>query len=387
MPHRLELPVSVAGTVQGGVAAGYEPVAEVFLRLLAADADYAAQVAVYRRGDLVADLWGGPDMGADSLLPVASSTKGAAYVCAAVLTEAGDLQLDRAVASYWPAFAAAGKADTTVRQLLSHQAGLVGVDGGFHLRDLHEDRVLAARLAGQRPYWRPGTAHGYHGLTMGALVGELVYRITGETLQTFYAARIRDPRGVDFFVGLPETHEHRFVPLRADADSGPDDPVNAGCLAGVASAVPVADRIEVHNSREFRAAGPASSGGVASARGLALLYASCISPVGSQRPLLTAETVAEWAQIHSTGHDLVMRRPSRFGLGFQLPGEDQPYLSARAFGHSGAGGSWAFADPRTEIAFGYTRRHVAYDGDDSGALARTVQACAVMEAVEEPKNR
>jgi CubicO group peptidase (beta-lactamase class C family) len=366
--------------LQGCAAAGFEPVAGVFRGLLSADAGYAGQVAVYHGGELVVDLWGGPALGPDSLLPVASSTKGAAYVCAAVLAEAGDLRLDRPVASYWPGFAAAGKAETTVRQLLSHRAGLVGVDGGFTLADLHEDRVLAARLARQRPYWRPGTAHGYHGLTMGALVGELVHRITGQTLQAFYTTQIRRPRGVDFFVGLPETHEHRFVPLTAPADAGRDDPVDAGSLTGVASAVPVADRIAVHNSRAFRAAGPASSGGVASARGLALLYASCISQVGSRRPLLAPDTVAEWAQIHSTGHDLVMRRPSRFGLGFQLPGEDQPYLSARAFGHNGSGGSWGFADPRTGIAFGYTRRRVAHDGDDSGTLARTAQACAVPAA-------
>ena len=370
----------IAGTVQGRVECGFEPVADAFRELAAVDVEYAGQVAVHHGGRLVVDLWAGPEISADSLLPVASSTKGAAYVCAAVLAQAGVLHLDRTVAFYWPAFAAAGKAETTVRQLLSHRAGLVGVDGGFELADLYDDGVLAARLERQRPYWRPGTAHGYHGLTMGALVSELVFRTTGQSLRAFYAAEIRDPRKIDFFVGLPEAHEYRFLPLLPSAEPDRDAPVDAGSLAGVASAVPVADPVAVHNSREFRAAGPASSGGVASARGLARLYASCISGVGSQRPLLSADTVAEWAQLHSAGHDLVLRRPSRFGLGFQVPGEDQAYLSARAFGHSGSGGSWGFADPRTGIAFGYTRRHVSKDGDDSGTLARAAQACTAATA-------
>ncbi|SDS54948.1 CubicO group peptidase, beta-lactamase class C family [Actinoplanes derwentensis] len=371
-----------AGVVRGMVAPGYEAVARVFAELLASNSDYAAQVAVHRHGIRVVDLWCGAGMDSDSLLPIASCTKGSAYVCAAVLAQAGELGLDRAVAAYWPAFAAEGKGDTTVRQLLAHQAGLVGVDGGFQLDDLYDDRVLAARLAMQRPYWRPGIAHGYHGFTIGAMVGELVYRMTGQTLHAFYETRIRRPRGIDLFVGLPEELDHRFVPLIAPPELGSDDRVTAGSLRGVASTVPIADRIQVHNSREFRAAGPASSGGTASARGLALLYASCLGSVGVQPPVITNKTAAEWAQIHSTGHDLVMGRPSRFGLGFQLPDEERPYLSARTFGHDGGGGCWGFADPRTGTAFGYTRRNVVSDGDEAGSLARVVQECALNTSEE-----
>ncbi|BEL03015.1 serine hydrolase domain-containing protein [Actinoplanes sichuanensis] len=381
MTDRLEGVANGAGVVRGAVARGYEAVATAFAELPASNPDYAAQIAVYSSGIRVVDLWCGAGMDADSLLPIASCTKGAAYVCAAVLAQAGELDLDRTVGTYWPEFVAEGKADTTVRQLLSHQAGLVGLEEGFRLVDLYDDRLLAARLALQRPYWRPGSAHGYHGFTIGALVGELVYRITGQTLQAFYDTRIRRPRGIDLFVGLPEALDHRFVPLITPPASGSDDRLTAGSLRGVASAVPVADPIQVHNSREFRAAGPASSGGTASARGLALLYASCLDPVGVQSPVITRATAVEWAQIHSTGHDLVMGRPSRFGLGFQLPGEERPYLSARTFGHDGGGGCWGFADPRTGTAFGYTRRNVVSDRDESGALARVVQECA-LEAKE-----
>lgn len=368
----------------GDAEEGFTQVKEVFASLAEADQDHDMQVAVYHCGRLVVDLWAGPEIRQDSLLNIASVGKAAAYVCAALLVQQGDLELDRAVAWYWPEFAVAGKQDVTVRQLLSHQAGLVGVDGGFTLDELHDDQAAAVRLASQRPFWRPGTAHGYHGFTIGPLIGELVRRITGSTLRDFHAAMVREPRSIDMFVGLPAEYEPRVLTLQSPVPSeqAGSDPVPAPApdsLAGLAFSVPVADRLGLVNARRFRAAGPVAMGVLASAHGIARMYASCLDAVDGLPALLTAKTLGEFAQIHSAGHDLTLACPSRYGLGFQLPGDAQPYLSARTFGHDGGGGSWGFADPSTRLAFGYVRRRMTSPGGlgvDAHSLARAARTCA-----------
>ena len=373
----------------GRAAAGFEAVREEFDRLRAAEPGYTAQVAVYHRGVLVADLWCGPEIGPGSLLAIASCTKGAAYLCAALLVQRGDLALDAPVAGYWPEFGAAGKGGITVRQLLSHRAGLIGVDGGFTLDDLHDDRALASRLAGQRPFWRPGAGHGYHGFTMGALVGELVRRISGEPLAEFYASEVRRPRDIDLFVGLPAAYEDRVLDLQppparppgsepAGSEPAGSESVVTG-LREIASAAVVGDPVAAHNTRRIGAAGPASSGGMASARGLARLYACCVSVVDGLTPLLTPETAAEFARPHSVGLDLVLGYRNRYGLGFQVPDDGMSYLSARAFGHDGGGGCWGFADPVAGVAFGYVRRRVTGPDDDGERLARAALRSAAAD--------
>ncbi len=157
-------------TVQGTVAEGFEGLREEFAAVLAEErpghAD--AQLAVFAGGRQVVDLWGGDEVTGTTLLNVFSSTKGAAYLVVALLAQDGVLDLDREVAYYWPEFGAEGKADLTLRELLAHRAGVVGADTGFTDEELTDDRVIAERLAGQRPYWRAGTAFGYHGLVIGA---------------------------------------------------------------------------------------------------------------------------------------------------------------------------------------------------------------------------
>jgi CubicO group peptidase (beta-lactamase class C family) len=144
--------------VQGTVAAGFEPVREEFAAILAADgAGLDAQVAAYHQGELVVDLWAGPETTRDSLLGIYSASKGVTHLIVALLVQDGVLDLDRTVASYWPEFAAEGKGGLTLQQLMEHRAGVVGVDGGFRLDELADDRAIAARLAGQRPFWEPGT--------------------------------------------------------------------------------------------------------------------------------------------------------------------------------------------------------------------------------------
>jgi CubicO group peptidase (beta-lactamase class C family) len=374
--------------MDGTVAAGYEGVREEFAKVVAGERDdYAGQLAAYVRGELVVDLWTGPDFTADTLTGVFSSTKGAAHLVVALLVQDGVLDPDQRVSHYWPEFAGAGKQDITLRELLAHRAGVVGADAGFSLEELADDRLIAARLASQRPYWRPGTAFGYHAYVIGALTGEVVRRATGRTIQELFEERVRAPYRLDFHLGLPEELEPRFattLPMlptpeqqaEIDADVTGDE-----SLAGIAFNDHRADAPELWefpNQRIVRAGGQASAGGVASARGLAGMYAAATTGLGGRSPLLKPDTMAEFAQIQSIGYDVVSRVHKAFGLGFSAVVEFYPFLGQGAFGHSGAAGSQALADPRSGLAYGYNRRRFAYPGgaapENDGLLRACVEA-------------
>ncbi|OII62220.1 EstA family serine hydrolase [Streptomyces sp. CC53] len=379
----------VPNEVRGVVAEGYEEVREAFATVVAQERpDHAGQLAAYVRGRKVVDLWAGPEtdgVDGDTLFGVFSSTKGAAHLVVALLVQDGVLELDRPVAAYWPEFGAGGKEGVTLRQVLAHQAGLIGVDTGFTPEELADDRALAARLAAHRPYWRPGAAFGYHALTIGALTGEVVFRTTGRTLQQVYEERIRAPYGLGFFLGLPEEQEHRFRSLlpmdptpeqQAELGAVPQGPATLEAISFNTHGEHPTDLEALPNSRLVRAKGPASVGGVASARGLAGMYAAAVGLLGGgHAPLLKADTVAEFGQVHAHGIDVVARTPAAFVLGFQDPTVRYPWLGAGSFGHSGAGGSQAFADPRAGLAYGYTRRRFAYPG---GAAPENVDLVAAV---------
>ncbi|MFJ4691475.1 serine hydrolase domain-containing protein [Streptomyces sp. NPDC088766] len=371
--------------IHGTVAAGFEAVRDEFAAFVAAErSDYEGQLCVYVHGRRVVDLWAGDGADADSLYGVFSSSKGAAHLVTALLVQEGTLELDRKVTYYWPEFASEGKGALTLRDLLAHRAGVVGTDSGFSRQELADDRQIAERLADQRPFWRPGTAFGYHALVIGALGGEVVRRATGRTLQEVYEERVRAPYGLDLFLGLPGAHEPRFRSTQAMAPAGeqralPVSPAEGPhTLAGIAfnrHAAEPTDLETLPNDPLVRAKGPASVGGVASARGLAAMYAAAISEVGGKAPLLKEDTAAEFAQFHSVGYDLVTRTHKSYGLGFQATADTwYPVLGAGAFGHSGAAGSQGFADPRSGIAYGYTRRRFAFPGGAAAENERFVAA-------------
>ncbi|MFE2581030.1 serine hydrolase domain-containing protein [Streptomyces sp. NPDC059378] len=375
--------------IHGTVADGFEAVRAEFAALVAGERpDYEGQLTAYVHGRLVVDLWAGAD--ADSLYGVYSSTKGAAHLVVALLVQEGTLELDRKVTYYWPEFGSEGKGSLTLRDLLAHRAGLVGTDTGFSAAELADDRLIAERLADQRPFWRPGTAFGYHALVIGALTGEVVRRATGRTLQEVYEERIRAPYGLDFFLGLPAAHEPRFRTVqpmlptaeqRALLDALPQGPHTLASIAFNTHTAEPTDLALLPNRPEIRAKGPASVGGVASARGLAGLYAAAVSEIDGKAPLLKEDTAAEFGQFHSVGYDLVARTHKSYGLGFQATADTwHPFLGAGAFGHSGAGGSQAFADPRSGLAYGYTRRRNAFPGGaapENAALAAAVHRAAL----------
>jgi CubicO group peptidase (beta-lactamase class C family) len=242
-------------------------------------------------------------------------------------------------------------------------------------------------LAGIRPCWRRGGLHGYHALTLGVFMEELVRRTTGRSLQEMYRDEIQQTREVDFFIGLPESEEGRYVPLQsvalshaehAEAELRAPGEHSIGELAFGLLDADVGDMV-LPNLREVRSAGPSAVGGVGSARGLAKVYAAAITNVGGPR-MLTDETVSAVAQLQASGPDLVIGVETSFAIGFMKPNARLPFGSHRAFGHDGMGGALGFADPTYDLGFGYIPLQMAArPGADSFSLelSRLARDCIV----------
>ncbi|WP_327583710.1 beta-lactamase family protein [Nonomuraea sp. NBC_00507] len=338
------------------------------------------QIAAYAGTELVLDIAIGPEITRESLLIPYSVSKSTIAMSIGLLLEHGRLDLDAPVARYWPEFAAAGKAAITVRQLLSHQAGLPQTVPGL-TRDELADTVRGAELlAAQRPLWHPGSAFGYHAVTIGILGSEIVRRITGRTLAEFYEQEIRGPRGLDFYLGLPEELEPRaldLLPMRPVAGSaGPPFPrtpgqLGAHVMAGAAS--PTNEDERRRQARRDRAIGMPAAGATASARGIAALFAE--STVGlTGAPLLSADTIAQLAQPQVAGIDEVIGIERRYGIVFQKPVPGLLFGGFRAFGHDGMGGALGFHDPETGISFGYVVRRMPPPGGCDARALRIAQA-------------
>ena len=379
--------------VHGAVAAGFEPVREEFVAVMAAEgADLCAQVAAYHHGEKVVDLWAGVQSQHDSLLGIFSVSKGVTHLVVALLVQDGVLDLDQKVSHYWPEFGVAGKQDILLRELLSHQAGLVGANSGFTMDELADDHLVAERLGAQSPFWRPGTASGYHALVMAALSAEVVHRTTGATVQDLFAQRLRDPYQLDLHLGLSSHQDRRFLPaqpmvatperlseLAADATA-------PNSLSGIAF-----NRHHPHNREVWelpnlaavRSRGTTSFGGVGTARALAKLYAAVTSPVDDAEPLLTPDNAAAFGQIQSVGWDLVLRRQKAWAVGFHSASETYPVLGAGSFGHSGAGGQQALVDPRNGLSYAFLRRRFLFPAQaelDHTRLLRALQAAATTQS-------
>jgi CubicO group peptidase (beta-lactamase class C family) len=377
----------LSNTGEGSTAPGFEPVAAEFRRLLAAERDARGQFCGYLRGERVVDLWGGDGVAPDDLQGVYSSTKGIAAVCVALLVQRGAVDLDAPVSRYWPEFAAGGKAGIPVRVALSHQAGLPGVEPQFSRAEFLDHGAMAARLAAQVPHWRPGKAHGYHGLTIGTIMDELVRRVEGVPVAEFFRTEIGDPRGIDCYIRTPEDVDHRVrMLLPADptpeqqAQQGGPPPATADSLTGMTfnAAMPAPDGL-LPNLRAVRDSGQAAAAGVASARGLARLYAMCAGEVDGFPALLTGDTIAQVTQIQTVGEDLVLRTPTRYAIVFQKADDRLAYGSHQAFGHDGAGGSIGVADPWHDLAYAWIPRRMSFPGgaDSRGlGLARILRECA-----------
>jgi CubicO group peptidase (beta-lactamase class C family) len=394
--------VGVMTTVQGTCAPRFAEVAEEFERNLVERGEVGASVCVTLEGETVVDLWGGiadPTSGRpweeDTICVVWSCTKGAAALCAHMLVSRGQLELDAPVADAWPEFAKHGKDQITLRQLLAHQAGLAAVtepipDGGLCDWDLVVDL-----LARQEPLWDPGTRNGYHALTFGHLVGELVRRIDGRSLGTYFAEEVAGPLDLDFWIGLPEELEPRvadIISAEMPADLADLPVFYQQALADPAS-IPGLVLLNsgglmlpgAINTRAVRAAEIPAANGVANARGLAGMYRPlALGGAVDGFRLLSESTLVEATRVASaTSVDAVLQVPTRFALGFMRSMDNRHHggiessvlLSEDAFGHAGAGGSLGIADPGARMSFGYAMNK------QGGGLGMNVRGQALADAV------
>lgn len=356
----------------------FQEVRQEFERNFRERGEVGASVCVTLRGETVVNLWGGVAQAdtqrpwtEDTISIVFSSTKGATALCAHILASRGQLDLDAPVATYWPEFAQAGKANIPVKMLLNHQAGLPAVrtplpQGAYANWDLMVDA-----LAKEEPFWEPGTRNGYHALTIGWLVGEVVRRVSGKSLGTFFQDEVAKPLGLDFWIGLPEDKEARVAPMIAakpDSESlFSQELVKPGSLSALVllnSGGYMGAKPE-YECRAAHAAEIGGAGGITNARGLAGMYAplACGGKLKGVE-LVNSDTLARMSLVASaTGRDAVLVMPTRFSLGFmksmdnrrERPGvRDSVLISEDAFGHVGAGGSFGFADPAAAMSFGYT---------------------------------
>jgi CubicO group peptidase (beta-lactamase class C family) len=380
--------------IGGEVAPGFEPVRDAFAANLAAGLEVGAGVCVHVGGEKVVDVWGGAferdgsgTYDGDTIQVVYSTTKGAPSVCVAMLVDRGVLDYDANVADYWPEFAAAGKADITVAQLMSHQAGLPVTDVVQPLEEILQWDPVVEALAAQAPMWEPGTAFGYHGITYGYLAGELVRRVTGLSFGQFFAADLAAPLGLDFWIGLPEAEEHRLTPMIPPPRPTPEEAailaetMGPGTLG--ARAVMLNDAfLGAHgqmtwNTRAVHAAEVPAANGITNARSLSRMYAACIGEVDGVR-LLSPEVVDRARTRLTFGLDRCLVTEMAFGLGFMAYGPLSLMGGPGSFGHAGAGGSLGFASPATGVAFGYAmnKMEASLVGDRRvEALTAAVQSC------------
>jgi CubicO group peptidase (beta-lactamase class C family) len=377
--------------IEGRVEPGFEAVREAFAHNFEAHGEVGAAVCVYRDGAPVVDLWGGradPESGRpwqrDTLAIVFSTTKGITAACIARLAERGELDVEAPVARYWPEFAANGKADIRVSDVMSHRAGLAEVEGRFTLEEVCEGSAVVEALAKQAPQWTPGSAHGYHVRSYGWLLGEVVRRVTGLRFGAVLARELAAPLGLanDLFVGLPAAQDPRVARLLPAPE--PSDPKERELRArfmgpdtrlGRALSGPshLFEYGEMWNTRLLRGAEMPSSNGIATARALARVYAAQVGAVDGVR-LLTRETALRFRAVQVDGPDLVILVPTRFGLGFALPPMLSPECPVGCFGHPGAGGSLAFADPDARIGFGYAMNQMQMGLTGDARAASLVRA-------------
>lgn len=358
---------SSGAEIVGSVDARFASVREAFAENFASRGETGASVCISVNGRVVADLAGGladpataAPFGPDTLANAFSVGKGFCALLVARLAGDGVLALDEPVAEYWPEFAASGKGGITVRHVLTHQAGLPAIRRRLPPGAMLDREAMCAALAAEAPWWEPGTAHGYHVNTFGLLVGEIVRRVTGASLGALLASEVAGPLGADVHIGLPAREHGRVAtfswPVAPAAEQEPAGLSEADLMAFNAYHNPSGlSGNGLVNTPEWRQAELPSTNCHATARGVERVYAA-LSAGGRTAGvrIVSAEALAEATIEQVSGEDLVLRRPSRFGVGFQLTQTERRLgPNPGAFGHFGAGGSLGFSDPESGVAFGY----------------------------------
>jgi CubicO group peptidase (beta-lactamase class C family) len=361
--------------IKGSCDERYGAVQKVLSDNLDAGFDLGASVAVFVDGEPVVDIWGGctdesrnSEWQQDTLVNVWSTTKTMTALCALILADRGELDFSRPVSTYWPEFAAGGKDAVEVRHLMAHTAGLAGFTEPVTVEDLYDWDKVTSLLARQEPWWQPGTASGYHAVTQGFLVGEVVRRITGQSLGTFFAKEVAEPLGADFHIGLGAEDDHRvatMVPPPSLSDQLSALP--ADNLARRTFVNPEMDAT-VTRDRGWRAAEIPAANGHGNARSVAMVQ-SVLAGAGEARGtrLLSATGCEVVFQEQSNGDDLVLGIPIRFGMGYGLASEQLP-LGPRTCFWGGWGGSIIVVDLdlRITIAYVMNRMEEGLVGDSRG---------------------
>ncbi|MDL2077207.1 serine hydrolase domain-containing protein [Streptomyces sp. GXMU-J15] len=343
------------------------------------EGDAGGSVAVFVDGQPVVDVWGGHTDAdrsrpwqRDTLVNVWSVTKTMTALCALVLADRGALDPDAPVARYWPEFAAAGKKGVLVRHVLAHTAGLPDWDPPLDISELYDWATATSRLAAQAPEWEPGTAAGYHSLTQGFLVGELVRRVTGRTPGTFFAEEVAGPLGADFHMGLPEEHDARVAPVLPPHGRDEDyaaRPPGAGTAPHTAAL-----RVRDGNSTAWRRAGTPAAGGFGNARSVALVQSAlaCGGSVGATR-LLSRAGCDRAREEQFEGEDRVLGMTTRWGLGYGLFGS--------SCGWGGWGGSLVMIEPESRSVVAYVTNQMREPAEDTRGLELVMAAQDGIEAL------
>jgi CubicO group peptidase (beta-lactamase class C family) len=377
--------------IEGSCDTRFTRVRETFAQNFTTFGETGAAVALYVDGRPVVDLWAGHADAArtqpfprDAIVNVYSTTKGITAICAHRLVEQGRLDLDAPVAKYWPEFAQAGKDTLPVRHLLSHRAGLPAVRRPLQPSDLYEWDTMTAALAEQEPWWKPGTRHGYHALTYGWLVGEVIRRITAKSVGAYFREEIAGPLDIDFHIGLSAAVEARAVDLIPPPPPSEEQITlfteilkDLDSMLAKAFINPIVAP-ESANSPEWRRAEIPAANGHAGARALARLYGALANGGALDGfHVLTQASIDRALEQHSDGPDAVLPLHTCFGLGFmRSTPHERLGPNARSFGHGGMGGSMAFADPDARIGFGYTMNEM-----HMGLWLIDPRAAALIEAV------
>jgi CubicO group peptidase (beta-lactamase class C family) len=375
--------------IHGTCSDQFQAVKDAFAANFEAGLERGASVAVTLHGEPVVDLWGGDadpsgmPWERDTIVNVWSTTKTMAATCLLMLADRGELDLDAPIAAIWPEFAANGKDGVTTAQVMGHTAGLPGWEPAIAAETLYDHDATCAVLAAEAPWWEPGTRSGYHALSQGYLEGEIVKRVTGRTLGTYFAEEVARPLGADFHIGLPESEESRVGVMDtpeitlADASSavGGKDSIAYRALASA----PISGA--ECNTREWRAAEIPAAGGTGNARSVARVHSAlaCGGTVDGVK-LLSPEGVERIFVEQASGVDAVLGMDFRLGTGFGLMNESIPLSpNPRACFWGGWGGSIAVIDLDLGVSVAYVMNKMAdaLVGDlRGGILAVTAIGCA-----------
>ena len=363
----------MSSQVHGFVAHGFEKIKTTFQEIISQAPEAGSAVSMWHKGENVVNLWGGlanretkAAWEEDTKVVVFSSTKGLMSLALARLFEAGKFSYDELVSKYWPEYEGAGKERTTIAQLVSHQAGVP-----FFAADIQPEQVtnwdyMVSKIEQEAPMWQPGSSYAYHAITHGWLTGELIRRVSGMSPGEYLAKEISAPLYADTWLGLPAELEREVAPsfvhpdltaffvdlAKQNTDAG--NFLIRSLTLGQAFSMNLVGKNEGFNSQKVHSAEIPGAGGISTAHGISKIWSSVVHETDGVR-LLNDESIAHVTKVQSEGKPFTDLEPpySKFGMGFQLDSAARGYLTNSSFGHDGAGGQCAFADPEHKIGFAF----------------------------------